>query len=204
MHNKRPSEIDSLDKENENLLFADEHKPDLTIRDRVFKRCIFLRLGLKKAKLDKVTFHQCIFQDCYLRETDFHNVDFTGSIFRDCNLGSATFRSCRFRYATFSRCLLNFREIMQSLPSEPNIAILFLKSLQRNAREVGDKQFADKLLAQQIDVEKRELKNQFWEDSSYYKERYKGLDRWFSLFKFTELVLSGWFWGPRHEAKDTL
>ncbi len=195
MHNKHISEINSLEKENINLLVADEHKPNLAIRDRVFTRCLLLRLGLKKANFDKITFHQCIFQDCYFRETKFHNVDFTGSTFRDCNFERATFQSCRFRYVTFSRCLLDYSEIMQSLPSEPNIAILLLKSLQRNAREIGNRNFADKLLSQQIDVEKRDLKNRIWAVSKYYKDRYEGLDRWLSLAQFIKLVLSGWFWG---------
>jgi len=195
MHNKQMCQINSVDKENENLLVADEHEPDLMLKDHGFKRCLFLRMGLKNAKLQKVTFHQCVFQDCYFRESKFQNVDFTGSIFRDCNLEHAIFQGCQFRYVKFSRCLLDYNEIIQTLPNQPNIAILLLKSLKCNACEVGDLKMVDKLLAIEIKVEKQELKNRFCAVSSYYKARYNVLDRVISFIGFTGLVLSGWFWG---------
>jgi hypothetical protein len=202
MHNKQMCKIGSIDKENENLFVADEHEPELILRDKIFKRCLFLRMGLKNTKLEKVTFHQCIFMDCYLREAKFHNVDLTGSTFDGCNLEHATFQGCRFRYAKFRRCLLDYNEIIEPLPNQPNIALLLLKSLKCNALEIGDRKIIDNLLALEIEVEKQELKNRFRAVSSYYKARYNVIDRLSSFIRFTGLVFSGWFWGHGMKLKS--
>jgi hypothetical protein len=101
-----------------------------------------------------------------------------------------------FRYAQFSRCIIdNYDEILQLIPPEPNIAIPLLRSLRQNAVEMGDKDSADRILMCEIEAEKKELKNQFWAPSEYYRSRYGLLERTKSGLAFLALKLRGYLWG---------
>lgn len=204
MHNKKLSYLKDLPNSGENLLFADEDNPNLKLANAKLVRCLFVRLGLKCAIIRGTVFHQCVFEDCYFRKSKFYNVDFTGSFFKDCNLERASFEACKFWYIRFIRCQLNYDEILQSLPSEPNIAISLLKSLYQNAMQMGEKRIADKLLVKQIDIEKCDLKNRFLGITAYYKRRYKEIDRVISFLKWVGLTLSGWIWGHGLKIKNLL
>jgi len=195
MHKKKPFRLSEVVDSAENKLFADSDHPDYSARNITFRRCMFIRVGLKNANVDKLTFHRCVFDDCYLRGMTFHNVDFTGSVFRGCNLQRTRMDSCRFRYVRFSKCILNYDEILNSLPTAPNQAVGLLKSIRCNAVEMGDNEIADKLISRQIDIEKQELRNRIWGATEYYKERYKGADRLLSLIELAKLLFSGFFWG---------
>lgn len=204
MYAKKLCRIEDIPDRAENLLLADEDKPTLKLNNVKLKRCLFIRLGFKNAEFRKVNFHQCVFEDCYFRKSAFYDVEFTGSFFKDCNLERASFEAARFWYVRFLRCRLNYNEILQSLPMEPNIAISLLRSLRQNAIQMGEKEIADKLLVRQIKTEKRELKNRFLGVSAYYKRRYDSVDRLLSLGKFVGLVLSGWIWGHGLRLKNLL
>jgi len=195
MHNKKICTVEDIPDHGENLLVADEDKPNLKLNNATLKRCLFIRLGLKNAQFQKVNFHQCVFEDCYFRKSTFYDVEFTGSFFKDCNLERASFEATRFWYVRFLRCRLNYNEILQCIPSEPNIAISLLRSLRQNAIQMGQKQIADTLLEREIEAQKHELKNRFLGVSAYYKRRYDSVDRLISAGKFVGLVLSGWIWG---------
>ena len=204
VHKKQLSQLENAGQTSENQFFADEEHPALKLRDQHFERCLFARIGLKKAELDKTTFHRCVFVDCYLRCTRFHNVDFTGSFFKDCNLERAAFESCCLRYVRFRHCHLSYDELLNCLPSEPNIAILLLKSLRANAVEMRDTEVVDRLLACQIGVEMQELRNRVRGASEYYRSRYEGIDRLLSLVSLVSLMLSGWIWGHGMSLKPLL
>ncbi|TKJ36170.1 MAG: hypothetical protein CEE38_12130 [Planctomycetes bacterium B3_Pla] len=195
MPKKKQHSLPEVTASAENRLFVDSNHPNHTAKDITFKRCMFVRVGLKNATLVKLIFHRCVFEDCYLRGVKFQNVDFTGSTFKECNLERTRMDSCGFRYARFSKCLLNYDEILHSLPTEPNLAIGLLKSLRCNAIEMGNKDIADRLLSRQIDIEQQDLRKQIWGPTEYYKEHYKGVDRLLSLLKLVRLRISGLFWG---------
>jgi len=195
MPRKKQHSLTEVSVSAENRLFVDSDHPNYMEKGVTFKRCMFIRVGLKNAALTKLTFHRCIFEDCYLRGVKFQNVDFTGSTFRECNLERTRMDSCSFRYARFSKCLLNYDEIVHSLPTEPNLAIGLLKSLRCNALEMGDKDIADKLLSRQIDIEKQDLLKQICGATEYYKDHYKGSARFRSLSKLIRLSISGLCWG---------
>jgi len=204
MHNKKVCTVTDIPDQGENLLLADEDKPTLKLDNVTLKRCFFVRLGLKNAEFRKVNFHQCVFEDCYFRRSTFYDVDFTGSFFKDCNLERASFEAVRFWYVRFLRCRLNYDEILQCVPAEPNIAISLLRSLRKNAIEMGQKEIADRLLEREIQAEKCELKNRFLGVSAYYRRRYNSVDRLLSAGKFVGLVLGGWILGHGLKLRNLL
>ena len=70
----------------ENLLIADESRPQGELKDVNMKWGMLVRLGMKDGWIHDCIFHHCIFQDCYFRNVRFRNVNFTGSFFKDCNI----------------------------------------------------------------------------------------------------------------------
>lgn len=196
MHNKKTCKIQDIKTSlATNLLLADENNPSLELKDANLKWCLFLRLGMKDGRIHDCIFRHCIFEDCYFRNVRFRNVNFTGSFFKNCNLTKATFEACCFWYVQFSRCSINYDEVLQSLPSESNIAVPLLRSLRQNALEMGEKRIADKILLREIEIEKQELKNQFYSRTEYYKSRYKPIERLLSGVKFLGLWINGFIWG---------
>jgi len=192
MHNKKILKVGDIPKYlSTNLLIADEDNPQGELKDVNMKWGMLIRLGMKEGKIHDCIFRHCIFQDCYFRSVKFRNVNFTGSFFENCNFSRATFEACCFWYARFSKCWLNYDEILQSLPSEANIAISLLQSLRQNAIEMGEGKIADKILLREIIIEKQELKNQFWAQTEYYKKRYNTIERFRSGVKFWGLCISG-------------
>ena len=196
MHNKEKYKLENIPSEPlENVLIADENKPGFTLKHKSLKRSLLTRLGMKQAVVHDFSFYHCIFQDCYFRSAKFSNVNFTGSTFKDCNLRKATFEECNLWYVQFSKCWLSYDAILQSIPTEPNIAILLLRSLRQNAIEMGEKKVANKILLREIEIEKQELKNQFCARTKYYKDRYGTIERVLSFVKFLGLKISGLIWG---------
>ena len=196
MHNKQVCKLKDLPSSLlENLLIADENNPGAEVKNANLKWSMLVRLGIKDGWVNDCIFRHCIFQDCYFRNVRFRNVNFTGSFFKDCNLSKATFEACCFWYVRFSKCWLNYDEILQSIPPESNIAIPLLRSLRQNAIEMGEKKIADKILLREIEIEKRELKNQCCARTEYYKSRYSTIERVVSGLKFLGLLIGGFVWG---------
>ena len=195
MGRKVLTSITDVPENGKHLLFIDEENDDLELRDVHIERSMFVRLGMKRARFQGCQFLHSIFEDCYLRGATFVNVDFTGSLFKDCNFERARFHSCSLRYARFQRCLLSIREILGSLPTEPNLRYQVLRSLIQNEREMGNKEVADELTVAAIRVQKEELRYRVLARSSYYKDRYDNSDRLLSLVRLLTLLLSDAIWG---------
>lgn len=195
MHNKKLCSLDELPPNGENILVADENREDSEYKDVTLKRCMFLRLGLQRACIRRSVLHHCIFQDCYCRGAKFEHVDFTGCHFKDCNLYKVSFVGCRLWYVRFSRCTLDYEEILGVIPAEPSIAIRLLRSLRQNAVEMGEGEFADRILRRQIEAEKTELKARFWARSKYYQDRFDRWQRTWNGLHFLALKCGEWLWG---------
>lgn len=196
MHRKKLVSIKDIPKEGRHLLFVDEEFDDIEIHEIDIRRSLFVRLGLKHGKFSGCHLTQNIFEDCYLREAEFRNVDFSGSFFKDCNLERAKFQSCTLRYMRFTRCIIDYDEILGSLPAESDLQLQMLNSLKQNAIEMGQTKVADKLLLQLINAEKEELRNRFSLPTSYYKERYNNwLTRATAFFKWANMLIDELLWG---------
>jgi len=179
----------------EHLLFVDEEGDSLQLKDVRLWRCVFARLGMKRAQLHGCRILQSVFRECYFREADFTNVDFTGSVFEDCDLERASFRSCSLRYTRFRGCKLNIDEMFETLPSEPNLKYQVLQTLEQNERELGHRKVADRLLVALRKARKQELWKRARAPSSYYKKRYDAWARVHSVLELAALTVSDAVWG---------
>lgn len=205
MHNKSIGKIKDITSNiNENIFFADEDCPNGEIKNVNLERCLLVRLGMKSKRIYNSIFLHCIFKNCYFKNAQFNNVNFTGSYFKECNFTKTTFKACCFWYAQFSRCHINYDEILQSIPSESNIAIQLLQSLRQNAIEMGEKKVANKILTKEIEIQKRELMNHFLTPTDYYKKKYNTFERVRDGLKFLGYSLSGFVWGYGLKLKNLL
>lgn len=117
---------------------------------------IIKNLKLAKYKLSNLTLKNCkiidssikysyIYDNSYLRHAEFENVDFTGTIFENVNLEKAKFQNCKLEYVKFENCILNYKYVLESKPTNPNQAILLIKSLYKNEFQQANFKNADEL-----------------------------------------------------------
>src|SRR5689334_3083314 len=108
-----------------------------------------------KAVFENCDFRYSNFDRAYFRDARFINCRFDGARFHECNFKSANFYGCDLKFALFHKCLLEVREIVASLPAEPNIRRENLQNLKANAIEVGDHDNVGFLVLQEIEATKR-------------------------------------------------
>ena len=193
-----------------NILKFDDikNKKGFELKDFIFKneaitenleevliaRAEFEKISINKKSINNSTLKQTKFINCYMRNASFHNVDFTGSKFINCNLEKANFRMCTLNYVEFSKCKINLDEILESLPSQTNLRISILKQLLINQTEMADSKSCYRLLIMIAEEERKDFKNKFTKQTSYYKDL-SVLDRISAFKKYVIHSLNYFIWG---------
>src|SRR5262245_11156237 len=80
----------------------------------------FKDLNALSSEFENCDFRYSVFDRAYFRDARFTNCRFDGTRFVDCNLKGAKFYGCDFKFVHFQRCLVDVRELVASLPAEPN------------------------------------------------------------------------------------
>jgi Pentapeptide repeats (9 copies) len=161
------------------------------LRNREFRD--FNALG---AEFESCDFRYSIFERAYFRDARFTNCRFDGARFIDCNLKSANFYRCDLKFSHFRNCLLEVREIIASLPAEPNIRREGLKNLKANAIEVGDHESVGLLVLQEIEAAKRHYHYAMKGYDAYYRNKYSTVaSRIQAGARLLWLTINGAIWG---------
>lgn len=106
----------------------------------------FKNLTLKSCEfIDSEIKFSHIFENSYLRKSKFLNVDFTGTVFENVNLEKAEFKDCKLYYVRFEDCIVDYKNILENKPNEPNLAMNLIKSLYKNELQQGNTKAADEL-----------------------------------------------------------
>ena len=175
--------------------------------DRInFARKTFAREDWRNAELIDVNAKEAVFEACdfryavidsgYFRNAKFLNCKFEGARFIDCNLKTSHFFQCDFKYTLFERCLLDPKELLASLPTEPNIRRDSLQNLKANAVEVGDYCSLKLIVLEQVKATELHLHQAATGYSGYYKAKYPTL--WHRVKAFASLwwlKVMGMIWG---------
>jgi hypothetical protein len=146
------------------------------------------------------------FEDCdfrysnlergYFRDAKFTNCRFIGARFTECNFRGASFYRCDLKFVNFQRCLVDVRELVASLPPEPNIRREALQNLRANAVEVGDYAAEGLLVLQEIEATKRHYSYALRGFDSYYRKKYSSiLSKFEAGAKLAWLQIAGQIWG---------
>ena len=161
----------------------------------------FVDFNALKTVFENCDFRYSNFERAYFRDARFVNCRFDGARFHECNFKSANFYRCDLKFAHFHECLLEVREVVASLPAEPNIRRESLRNLKANAIEVGDYENVGFLVLQEIEATKRHYSYAMSGFDTYYRNKYPTFAaRAHASLKLLWLNLNGLVWGARGEA----
>lgn len=138
--------------------FLDNYKYERRIIENFGKNSVkkISNVNLEKVDFKNLTLKSCefidseikfshIFENSYLRKSKFLNVDFTGTVFENVNLEKAEFKDCKLYYVRFEDCIVDYKNILENKPNEPNLAMNLIKSLYKNELQQGNTKAADEL-----------------------------------------------------------
>jgi len=153
-------------------------------------------LNALKTEFENCDFRYSNFDRAYFRDAKFTNCRFNGARFHDCNLKSADFIGCDLKFAQFHKCVVEVREIVASLPAEPNIRREGLQNLKANAVEVGDFENVGFIVLQEIEATKRHYSYALRGFDTYYRNKYGSfLAKTRAGAQLLWLQISGLIWG---------
>jgi len=148
------------------------------------------------AVFEDCDFRFSIFERAYFRDARFTSCRFDGARFVDCNFKGATFYKCDLKFVYFQRCLLDTRELVASLPSEPSIRREGLQNLKANAIDVGDHASIGLLVLQEIEATKRHYGYALRGFDTYYRRKYPTfVSKFRAGAQLLWLQLEGLIWG---------
>lgn len=172
-----------------------DKKLDSPVRDEKFINKLFERLVALKVEFKSVDFRYCIFDAAYLRNCSFEECDFTGCRFINCNLAGCSFNGCKFDYASFDKSHIDNDILDVGCPGPENLKLKFARSLRMNYQQVGDAKSANKAISIELQATEDHLHKAWKSKESYYRKKYKGLDRLKVFGEWLEFKLLDLIWG---------
>lgn len=171
------AELADLNRHCDHLVFADAEDDRLQVDKPAVSRCVLHRVGLKHAKFTEGSVVHTVFEEAYLRNASFLGVVLTGTRFERCNLSHATFDNSQLWYVEFRDCELPYANLLQNLPSQPNLRRRLLRSIRLNAHARGDYQWLNRLLLLELDTERDELRATFTGANEYFRNHFTVAER---------------------------
>ncbi len=167
-----------------------------TISRANWRNRIFKDFNALDTTFEDCDFRYSVFERAYFRDSKFVNCRFDGARFVDCNFKNANFYKCDLKFVVFQRCLLEVREVLPSLPFEPNIRREALQNLRANALSTGDYASQGLLVLQEVEATKRHYSYALRGFDSYYQKKYSGIGSKLSAaVRLGWLHLGGLIWG---------
>lgn len=181
-----------------------EHHTDQTfdsdVTEESFSNRLFTRVVAKDRRFTNVDFKYTIFDTCYFRKCVFDTCDFTGCRFSGTNLIGSTFDGCKFDYAIFERTQVDTDLLDVGFPGWENLALRFARTLRTNYQGLGDASSANKALAVELHATEVHLRKAWKSKESYYRKKYKGLDRITIFFRWAAFKALDLVWGNGENA----
>lgn len=172
-----------------------DKKIDSSVNDYKFINKLFERLVALKVDFKNVDFRYCIFDAAYLRNCSFEGCDFTGCRFINCNLTGCSFNGCKFDYASFDKSHIDNDILDVGCPAPENLKLKFARSLRMNYQQIGDAKSVNKAISIELQATEDHLHKAWDSKESYYRKKYKGLDRLKVFGEWLEFKLLDLIWG---------
>ncbi|MDW5419260.1 pentapeptide repeat-containing protein [Iodobacter sp. CM08] len=160
-----------------------------------FVNKLFERLVAKKVEFKNVDFRYCIFDSSYLRNCSFEDCDFTGSRFVNSNLVGSSFNGCKFDYASFEKSHIDSDILKVGCPGPENLKLKFARSLRINYQQLGDAKSANQAISIELQASEDHLHKAWKSQESYYRKKFKGLNRIKVFFEWFEFKVLDFIWG---------
>ena len=171
------------------------------IKDGDFAHCTFANISFKEACIKDTRFLDCAFIGCYFRRAEIRSSHFIGCKFVDCNFSHIAIKSCDFKYSSFRRCQLPFSEILDCMPSEPNLREELARNLYLASSELGLSGDARRYRMEEIRARENSYRAAVVGRSSWYREHFDGFARVRVFFLLILSLLNRWLWGYGERAR---
>lgn len=135
------------------------------------------------------------FDDVYLRDCTFKQCRFRGSKFNTSNLSSSKFFDCDFTYCEFSRTHISADIFDGNLPNQPNQEASLASTLETNFLGLGEHRNAQRVYKKAISTERKFLRKAVISPESYYREKYKGAERFYKFIEYLSFEFKTFVWG---------
>lgn len=155
----------------------------------------FERLVAVKKNFVNCDFSYSQFDFAYLRNCTFDTCKFIGCKFLNSNLRSSRFVGCVFDYAEFSQTQVDPELLDAGLPGLENMQQKFARSLRINFRQIGDVDAENKAIQAELAATHIHLRKAWRSHESYYRNKYKGIDRIRMFMKWVAFSLLDFYWG---------
>jgi len=172
-----------------------DKKFDSPVSGKKFINKLFERLVAKNIEFENVDFRYCIFDAAYIRNCSFKDCDFTGCRFVNCNLTGSSFNGCKFDYATFDKTFIDNDILEVGCPGPENLKLKFARSLRLNYQQIGDSKSANKAISIELQATEDHLHKAWKSKESYYRKKYKGINRFKIFGGWLEFKLLDLIWG---------
>ncbi|MCX7097790.1 MAG: pentapeptide repeat-containing protein [Methylococcales bacterium] len=172
-----------------------DKKFDSPVNEEQFINKLFERLVALKVEFKNVDFRYCIFDTAYIRNCSFQDCNFTGCRFVNCNLAGSSFNGCKFDYATFDKTHIDNDILEIGCPGSENLKLKFARSLRLNYQQIGDAKSANKAINIELQATEDHLNKAWKSKESYYRKKYKGINRLKVFGEWIEFKILDLIWG---------
>lgn len=155
----------------------------------------FIRVGSKYKTFDKVNFSHSYFENCYFRNIKFDTCDFNGCKFINCNFQGSSFPGSKFDYATFDKTFIDSEILDNNCSSYNNLTLKFARTLRMNYQGIGDAESVNKAIKIELKATERHLYEAWKSKAVYYRNKYKGWDRFRMFLEWLIFRTQDWVWG---------
>ena len=165
------------------------------VREESLAQVVLRRVyAVNKAFVD-VSFKQSEISRSYFRNCCFIRCDFTGANIKSSNFRGAKYEECKFQYSTWEHTQLDEEFLDNCLPSEENLARDLVRSLRVNFGHIGNYTAVNKAASIEVSLTGRHLFLAAYSKQSYYRSKYRGLDRFLQGFRHLRWKLLDLLWG---------
>lgn len=172
-----------------------DHAVTRDLTNESLKNHQFQRLVATGKRFTGCDFSYSEFEGAYLRNCTFDSCNFTGSSFRNSNLRGSRFVGCKFDYVSFSGTHVEPDILEIGCPSQENLQQKFARTLRLNFAQIGDAASANVAIKIELDATRVHLYKAWRSRESYYRKKYRGLERVKMLVEWLKFVVLDFFWG---------
>jgi hypothetical protein len=181
-----------------NVVFASIRADTANFEGLKYAHCTFANVSFKDCEMRGLEFSNCVFINCYFRRTKINDCKFAGCKFIDCDLGKVDWRASDLKfYTSFVDCYIKYDELRESLPSEGNLKYHLCSNLALEARKAG----ALRDEGQYRQAGAKAMEAHLWDaafgSSEFFREKYRGGQRFGAGVSYIISRVRGWLWGYR-------
>lgn len=185
-----------------NLELKDHTKPLIEdkefisdVREEDLSQQVLRRVFAVKKTFVDISFKQSEISQCYFRNCRFIRCDFTGTSFSRSNFRGSQYEECKFHYSAWEHTILDEEFLDNCLPSEENLARDLARSLRVNFGQIGNYSAVNKAASIEVALTGLHLYHAAYSRQSYYRAKYKGLNRFIHGVRHAKWKALDLLWG---------